>query len=50
MSEDLQSSRRKFDLEHCEDDLSWSQSESEGGKGRAECHLRRGGGLGNKRK
>jgi len=34
----------------CEGDLCWSRSESEGRKGRAECHLRRGDGLGNKRK
>ena len=34
MLEDLQSSRMKFDLEHCEDDLCWSRSESEGRKGR----------------
>jgi len=40
----------KFDLEHCEGDLCWSRSESEGRKERAECHLRRGDGLGNKRK
>ena len=46
MYEDLQSSRTKFDLEHCEGDLCWSLSESEGRKGRAECHLRRGDGLG----
>jgi len=26
VSDDLQSSRRKFDLEHSEDDLCWSQS------------------------
>ena len=48
--EDLQSSRKKFDLEHCEGDLCWSRSESEGRKERAECHLHRGDGLGNKRK
>ena len=46
--EDLQSSR--FVLEHCEGDLRWSRSESEGRKDRVECHLRRGDGLGNKRK
>ena len=50
MLEDLQSSRTKFDLEHCEGDLCWSRSESEGRKERAECHLRRGDGLGNKKK
>jgi len=48
--EDLQSSRSNVDLEHCECDLCWSRSESEGRKERAECHLRRGNGLGNKRK
>ena len=48
MLEDLQSSR--FDLEHSEGDLRWSRSESEGRKDRVECHLRRGDGLGNKRK
>ena len=37
MSEDLQSSRRKFDLEHSEGDLRWSQSQSDGRKGRVEC-------------
>ena len=37
-------------LEHCEGDLCWSRSESEGRKERAECHLHRGDGLGNKRK
>ena len=42
--------RVKFDLEHCEGDLCWSRSESEGRKERAECYLRRGDGLGNKRK
>ena len=41
---DLQSSRTKFDLEHCEGDLCWSRSESEGRIEIAECHLRRGGG------
>ena len=46
----MQSSRTKFDLEHCEGDLCWSRSESEGRIERAECHLHRGGGLGNKRK
>ena len=50
MYEDLQSSRTKFDLEHCEGDLCWSLSESEGRKEKAECHLRRGDGLWNKRK
>ena len=30
--EDLQSSRKRFDLEHCEGDLCWSLSESEGKK------------------
>jgi len=48
--EDLQSSRKRFDLEYCEGDLCWSLSEPEGRKERAECHLRRGDGLGNKRK
>jgi len=32
VSEDLQSSTRKFDLEHSGGDLCWSRSESEGGK------------------
>jgi len=50
VSEDLQSSRRKFDLEHSEGDLCWSQNQSDGRKGRVECHLRRGDGLVNKRK
>ena len=50
MQEDLQSSRMKFDLEHCEGGLSWSRSESEGRIERAECQLHRGGGQGNKRK
>ena len=50
MLEDLQSSITKFDLEHCEGDLCWRRSESEGRKERAECHRRRGDGLGNKRK
>ena len=36
--------------EHREGDLCWSRSESEGRKEKAECHLRRGDGLGNKRK
>ena len=36
--------RTKFDLEHCEGDLCWSRSESEGKIERAECHLHRGGG------
>jgi len=44
--EDLQSSRTKFDLEHCEGDLCWSRSELEEGK----KELSRGDGLGNKRK
>ena len=48
--EDLQSSSMKFDQQHCEGDLCRSQSESEGRKGRAECYLRRGDGLGNNRK
>ena len=48
--EDLQSSRKRFGLEHREGDLCWSRSESEGRKEKAECHLRRGDGLGNKRK
>ena len=47
---DLQSSRTKFHLEHCEGDLCWSRSESEGRIEIAECHLHRGGGYGNKRK
>jgi len=50
MLEDLQSSRTKFDQKHCEGDLCWSRSESEGRIERAECHLHKGGGLGNKRK
>jgi len=50
VSEDLQSSRMKFDLENSGGDLCWSRSEWEGRKERAECHLRRGDGLGNKRK
>ena len=50
MLEDVQSSRTKFGLEHREGDLCWSLSESEGMKERVECHLRRGDGLGNKRK
>jgi len=49
VKEDLQS-RTKFDQEHCEGDLCWSQSKLEGRKERAESHLHRGGGLGNKRK
>jgi len=48
--EDLQSSRKRFDLEHCGGDLCWSRGESEGRKETAECHLRRGDGLVNKRK
>ena len=48
--EDLQSSRKRFGLQHREGDLCWSRSESEGRKEKAECHLRRGDGLGNKRK
>jgi len=48
--EDLQSFRKRFDLKHCEGDPCWRLSESEGRKERAECHLRRGGGSGNKRK
>ena len=47
---DLQSSRKRFGLEHREGDLCWSLSESEERKEKAECHLRRGDGLGNKRK
>jgi len=35
----LQSSRTKFDLEHCEIDLCWSRSESEGRKERAVADL-----------
>ena len=45
--EDLQSSRKRFGLEHREGDLCWSLSVSEGRKEKAECHLRRGDGLGN---
>ena len=37
--EDLQSSRKRFSLEHHEGDLCWSRSESEGRKEIAECHL-----------
>ena len=48
MLEDLQSFRMRFDLEHCEGDLCWGVSESEGRKERGECHLRRGDCLGNK--
>jgi len=33
--EDLQSSRKRFDLEHCKRDQCWSLSESEGKKERA---------------
>jgi len=43
--EDLQSSRKRFDLEHREGDLCWSLSESKGRTERAECYLRRGDGL-----
>jgi len=46
----LQSSRRRFDQEQCAGDPCWSLSESKGRTERAVCHLRRGGGLGNKRK
>ena len=46
----FQSSRKRLGLEHREGDLCWSLSESEGRKEKAECHLRRGDGLGNKRK
>ena len=35
---------------HCEGDLSWSRSESEERIEKAECHLRTGDGLGNKKK
>jgi len=42
----LQSSRKRFGLEHREGDLCWSRSESEGRKEKAECHLRRGDGYG----
>ena len=45
----MQSYRQRFGLEHREGDLCWSRSESEGRKEKAECHLRRGDGLGNKR-
>jgi len=48
--DDLQSSKMKCNLEHSEDDLCWSRSEPEGRKERAECYLRRGDCLGNKRK
>ena len=48
--EDLQSSRKRFGLEHRGGDLCWSLSESEGRKEKPECHLRRDDGLGNKRK
>ena len=48
--EDLQSSRTKFDREHCESYLCWSRSESGGSKERAKCHLRRCDGLGNETK
>jgi len=48
--EDLQSTRTKFDLEHCEGDSCWSRSDSKGRKEKVECHLRRGDGLGNKSK
>jgi len=41
---------KRFDVGHCEDDLCWSLSESEGRKKRAECHLRSGDGTGNKTK
>ena len=44
MLEDLQSPRKRFDLEHCEGDLCQSLSESEGREERAECYLRRGDG------
>ena len=50
MLEDLQSSRKRFDLELCKGDLCRSLSEPEERKERAECHLRRGDGLVNKRK
>jgi len=40
----------KFDLGHCEGDLCYSLSESEGRKEKAECHLHKGDGLENKRK
>jgi len=40
--EDLQSSRRKFELEHSEGDQYRSQSQSDGRIIRAECHLHRG--------
>jgi len=42
--------RTAFDLQHSEVHLCWSRSESEGRKGRVECHLRGGDGLENKRK
>ena len=41
---DLQSSRMKFHLEHCEGDLCRSLSESEGRIEIAECYLHTGGG------
>ena len=44
MLEDLQSSRKRFDLEHCEGDLCSSLSEREGKKKIVECHLRKGDG------
>jgi len=50
LSEDLQSYRRKFDLEHSEGDLYRSRSKSEGRKGSVECYLQRGDGLGNRGK
>jgi len=50
VSEDSQSSRRIFDLEHCEGDLYWSRNEQNGRKGRIECHPHRGDRLGNNRK
>ena len=45
----MQSSRKRFGLEHREGDLCWSRRESEKRKEKAECHLRRGDGLENKR-
>ena len=41
----MQSSRKRFGLEHREGDLCWSLSEPEGRKEKAECHLHRGNGL-----
>jgi len=40
--EEFNAERTKFDLEHSGGDLCWSRSESEGKKGKVECHLRTG--------